>query len=145
MRKKLIIHISFLVGKQYIFIGAFKILFEKEFQIRRILKKKLSSINFTYSVYSGRKLFVNSQGVVEDPEHIVNIVVPKNILKKAINRDFFIQKMEFLLELKFKDINLRNVKGNFKLSLQNIGTNTLILSTKLKIKQKYYYNMIGNH
>ena len=49
------------------------------------------------------------------------------------------------IRIKLKRYKSKKLKGNIRLSLQNIGKNTLIFATKLKIKQKYYYNMVGNH
>ena len=53
--------------------------------------------------------------------------------------------MELPLELKLKDMDVKNVKESSKLSSQNTGENSVIFSNKMKNKAKILLYHGWNH
>lgn len=120
-----------LVGGAYIFIGAFKDPVRKGFLVEKDFDDKIyPQLILPIESILDDNYFVNSQGIVEEREPYCKHCGAKKFFRKDIIGDYFIQMMDLRLELKLRDINVKNVKRNFRWSLQNIGGNSQIIPIK---------------
>ena len=120
-----------LVGETYIFIGVFKDPVRKGFLVEKDFdEKSYPQLILPIESILDNTYFVNSQGIQKNVNLIVNIMELKNTLEKDIIGDYFIWRMELPLELKLKDMNVKNAKESSKLSSQNTGENSVIFPIK---------------
>ena len=107
-----------LVGETYIFVGAFKdpvrkgYLVEKDFD-----EKSCPQLILPIESILDENYFVNSQGIVEERKPYCKHCGSKKFSRKGFN-------------WKLRDINVKNVKRNSKLSSQNTGENSAIIPIK---------------